>query len=309
MAATNRVVAAGSLTIGRRIAYELQNVGEITNRGWEISGSIGTHGLSVSTAYAIVDSRVRRLADRYTGDLRPGDRLLEVPERTMSATASYARGPWSASVTGSRAFDWVNYDRLALANAVESGDRPPRDLIGEQLRSFWRLYPGVNRLRATLLLRPAARVVTGGDRRQSFGSSVRRTRQRHGPSGPDYRRWVEREVLILPGSRTSEMVRKAKDSRTEESTRCQQIGHSRPRTCPRSPRARQSSSELVRRPRTPRRWSVPLGSIHSPFASSTTSSTAKRCPSCTATSRAYATNCARWPRRGSPIARRAPGHA
>jgi len=150
---------------GGRIAYELQNVGEITNRGWEISGSVGAHGLSVSTAYAIVDSRVRRLADRYTGDLRPGDRMLEVPERTLSATASYARGPWSASVTGSRAFDWVNYDRLALADAVESGDRPPRDLIGAQLRSFWRLYPGVNRLRANLSydLRRALSLVATAD--------------------------------------------------------------------------------------------------------------------------------------------------
>ena len=53
-------------------------------------------------------------------------------------------------MTGCRAFDWVNYDRLALADAVESRDRPPRDLIGKQLRSFWRLYPGVNRLRANL---------------------------------------------------------------------------------------------------------------------------------------------------------------
>jgi len=150
---------------GGRIAYELQNVGEITNRGWEISGSVGAHGLSVSTAYAIVDSRVRRLADRYTGDLRPGDRMLEVPERTLSATATYARGPWSASVTGSRAFDWVNYDRLALADAVESGDRPPRDLIGAQLRSFWRLYPGVNRLRANLSyeLRRALSLVATAD--------------------------------------------------------------------------------------------------------------------------------------------------
>jgi iron complex outermembrane receptor protein len=150
---------------GGRIAYELQNVGEITNRGWEVSGSLSTHGLSVSTAYAVVDSRVRHLADRYTGDLQPGDRMLEVPERTVSATASYARGPWSASVTGSRAFDWVNYDRLALATAVESGDRLPRDLIGDRLRSFWRLYPGVNRLRANLSydLRRALSLVATAD--------------------------------------------------------------------------------------------------------------------------------------------------
>ena len=78
---------------GRRIAYELQNVGEITNRGWEVSGSAGARGLTVSTAYAFVDSRVRRLAERYTGDLRPGDRMLEVPERTFSATAQLYAGP------------------------------------------------------------------------------------------------------------------------------------------------------------------------------------------------------------------------
>ena len=150
---------------GRRIAYELQNVGEITNRGWEISGSAGARGLSASTAFSIVDSRVRRLASGYTGDLRPGDRMLEVPERTVSATAGYARGPWSASVTGSRAFDWVNYDRLAVAAAVESGDRLPRDLIGAQLRSYWRLYPGVNRLRANLSydLRRALSLVVSAD--------------------------------------------------------------------------------------------------------------------------------------------------
>ena len=149
---------------GRRIAYELQNVGEITNRGWEISGSMGARGVSISTAYSIVASRVRRLADRYTGDLRPGDRMLEVPERTLSTTASYARGPWSASVTGSRAYDWVNYDRVALAAAVESDDRLPRDLIGPQLRNFWRVYPGVNRLRANVsydLRRALSLIVTG----------------------------------------------------------------------------------------------------------------------------------------------------
>jgi iron complex outermembrane receptor protein len=43
----------------------------------------------------------------------------------------------------------VDYDRLSLAQAVESGDRVPRDLIGLQLRSFWRDYPGVNGLRAS----------------------------------------------------------------------------------------------------------------------------------------------------------------
>jgi iron complex outermembrane receptor protein len=76
--------------------------------------------------------------------------MLEVPARTLSVTTAYARGPWSASVTGSRAYDFVNYDRLALAAEMESGDRLPREFIGSQLRNFWREYPGVNRLRANL---------------------------------------------------------------------------------------------------------------------------------------------------------------
>jgi len=135
---------------GRHIAYELQNVGEITNRGWEISGSARGRGLSVSTALSFVDSRVRRLAPGYSGDLQPGDRMLEVPDRTVSVTTSYTRGPWFASVTGSRAFDWVNYDRVALATEFLSGTRPSRDPIGARLRSFWIEYPGVNRLRASL---------------------------------------------------------------------------------------------------------------------------------------------------------------
>ena len=131
-----------------RIAYELQNVGEITNRGWELSSSAGARGLTLSGALSFVESRVRRVADTYSGDLRPGDRMLEVPDRTFSVTTAYARGPFSASVTGTRAYDWVNYDRVAIAEAFAGGTRPPRDQIGTWLRGFWRTYPGVNRVRA-----------------------------------------------------------------------------------------------------------------------------------------------------------------
>lgn len=150
---------------GRRIAYELQNVGEITNRGWEIAGSAGARGLSVSTALSFVDSRVKRVAMGYSGDLRPGDRMLEVPDRTVSVTTSYTRGSVFASVTGSRAYDWVNYDRIALATQFLTGVRGAREPIGGQLRSFWREYPGVNRLRASVSydLRRALSIVASAD--------------------------------------------------------------------------------------------------------------------------------------------------
>jgi iron complex outermembrane receptor protein len=155
----------GSPNDGRRIAYVLQNVGEITNRGWELAASAAARGLAVSTAFSTVESRVRRVAYGYTGDLRAGDRMLEVPDRTVSVTTSYSRGPFSTSVTGSRAFDWVNYDRLALASAVERDDRLARDFVGLQLRTFWREYPGVNRLRANASydLRRALSLVISAD--------------------------------------------------------------------------------------------------------------------------------------------------
>ena len=148
-----------------RIAYVLQNVGEITNRGWELAGAVGAGGFSVSSALSLVESRVRRLATGYRGDLQTGDRMLEVPKRTLSVTTSYSRGPWSTSVTGSRAYDWANYDRLALSEALASGQLSSRDVVGAKLRAFWREYPGVNRLRANLSynLRRTLSLVIAGD--------------------------------------------------------------------------------------------------------------------------------------------------
>ncbi|MBV9879746.1 MAG: TonB-dependent receptor plug domain-containing protein, partial [Gemmatirosa sp.] len=132
----------------RRLAYELQNVGEITNRGLELEGVWRNGPLSLAGTFARVDSRVRRLAAGYTGDLRPGDRMLEVPARTIGLDASWSRPRWSAGIGTSRAFDWTNYDRVALAQAYTSNARQSRELVGAQLRTFWRTYPGVTHLHA-----------------------------------------------------------------------------------------------------------------------------------------------------------------
>jgi iron complex outermembrane receptor protein len=132
----------------RHITYALQNVGQITNRGWELDASAEMGPLSLTGALSIVDSRVRRLAIGYTGDLRPGDRMLEVPARTLSLTASWTRARWSGSLTAARPSDWINYDRLALAWAFANDERPASaDEMGVWLRSFWRRYDGVTRLR------------------------------------------------------------------------------------------------------------------------------------------------------------------
>ena len=136
----------------RRTPYALQNVGEIANRGWEVQATAEAGPLSLSGALSLVDSRVRKLAPGYGGDLRPGDRMLEVPARTTSLTAAWAGRRASASVTAYRAADWINYDRVALARDFAAGSRDARELAGPLLRGYWRQYDGVTRLGAAAAL-------------------------------------------------------------------------------------------------------------------------------------------------------------
>jgi iron complex outermembrane receptor protein len=154
---------------GHRIVYELQNVGAIANRGWELQATTSAGPLSVAAALSLVGSRVDRLATGYRGDLRAGDRILEVPARTAGVDASWARGRWSAALSLSRAADWVNYDRLALARAIAessvSGASSTQPPVGAQLRGYWRTYDGVTRLgaRTSLALWRGASVTLAGD--------------------------------------------------------------------------------------------------------------------------------------------------
>lgn len=139
-------VASDSLPHYRRIAYELQNVGEITNRGWELAGSFTRAPWSFGGTFSQVDSRVRRLAARYTGDLRPGDRMLEVPARTLGVNAAYSRGRFNMSWRVSRASDWINYNRLALLSAFANEMSDASQFVGPELRSYWMKYDGVTRV-------------------------------------------------------------------------------------------------------------------------------------------------------------------
>lgn len=135
----------------------LQNVGEISNRGWEMQGAAALGALSLTGAFSLVDSRVRTVAAGYTGDLRAGDRMLEVPARTATLTAAWTGARWMGSLTAYRAFDWVNYDRLALARDVAAAPPAAPEPTGAELRAYWREYPGVTRVNAM-----AAMDVRGG---------------------------------------------------------------------------------------------------------------------------------------------------
>ncbi|HST06531.1 MAG TPA: TonB-dependent receptor [Gemmatimonadaceae bacterium] len=134
----------------RHIAYVLQNVGEITNRGWELRSDVSLGALDLTGTFSTVDSRVRRVAQGYVGDLRAGDRMLEVPASTGSFSASWIGRGWSGSLTASRSWNWIDYDRVALAGAITNSTQPDAQLVGGELRNYWLKYAGVTRLRASI---------------------------------------------------------------------------------------------------------------------------------------------------------------
>ena len=132
----------------RRMRFQLENVGEITNRGWEMQAALRRGALGVKGTFTTVDSRVRAVAPGYLGDLRAGDRMLAVPARTASLRASWAATGWSAALTATRAIDWINYDRVALVRAYTSSDGAEQHAVmGSRLRNFWRGYDGDTHLR------------------------------------------------------------------------------------------------------------------------------------------------------------------
>jgi len=133
---------------GWGLASTIQSVGVITNRGWEMEASVRRGPLSLTGNLSLVDSRVRQLADGYTGDLQVGDRVLAVPARIWGLSAAWTATRWSLSLGAAAANDWINYDRIALARA-SSADTTGASVVGTELRSFWRKYDGVPRLRAT----------------------------------------------------------------------------------------------------------------------------------------------------------------
>jgi iron complex outermembrane recepter protein len=135
-------------TTERRVLFQPDNVGEITNRGWELQAALRRGALGMRGTFTTVDSRVRTVADGYLGDLRAGDRMLAVPARTASLGASWVSARWSTALSATRAFDWINYDRVALSRAYTSTDgAEQRAVTGWRLRNFWRPYDGDTHLR------------------------------------------------------------------------------------------------------------------------------------------------------------------
>jgi iron complex outermembrane receptor protein len=167
----------------RRVGYLLENVGEISNHGWELEGSTGVGRLQASGTLSFIDSRVTKVANGYTGDLVVGGRMLAVPARTGSFNLSWLADRWSVSAGGERALDWFNYDQIALSQALMSGDHAAREFVGPQLRQYWREYDGGLHLHAA-----ASR-----DLRNGFAIEIR------GDNLLNYQRNEPDNITIVPG--------------------------------------------------------------------------------------------------------------
>ncbi|MDQ6635794.1 MAG: TonB-dependent receptor, partial [Gemmatimonadota bacterium] len=131
-----------------RVVYQLQNVGAIDNRGWEFQGTSTLGSLTTAATLSLVSSRVARLATGYLGELHTGDRMLEVPARTMGLSATWNDARWSVSGSVARAADWVNYDKVALAAAIAADPTGQLVPTGDALRAYWRTYEGTTRVNA-----------------------------------------------------------------------------------------------------------------------------------------------------------------
>ena len=154
----------GNGRIVRNLSYTLQNVGAITNRGWELQATARRSRLQLVGTVSLVDSRVARTATGYRGELRVGDRMLDVPASTVSLSATWAARRWSVSSTATRAADWIGYDRTAIGEAV-ANTAHEYDFGGPLLRRYWLPYDGVTRWRANVSyrLRGDLSVLIGGE--------------------------------------------------------------------------------------------------------------------------------------------------
>jgi outer membrane receptor protein involved in Fe transport len=119
-------------------SVQQQNVGQITNRGGEAQGSLRIGPALVEGSYSRVSSVVRALARFYTGELRVGDRVPEVPSWTGHLAITMQRGRSSGTVGADLLGDWVGYDWLSYYSALSDGATAPTSV-----RPFWIDYPTV----------------------------------------------------------------------------------------------------------------------------------------------------------------------
>jgi len=143
---TQRVIDLIELTLGPTVdsvtQQQQQNVGAISNRGWELEARYGLRRWQALGSLSLTQSRIQELSSAYSGDYRIGDNVLGVPSRSAGLTITYspsATMSFHANVTS--VSSWINRDVIALS-AVLFGGAPSR----ERGRDYWMTYSGFTKV-------------------------------------------------------------------------------------------------------------------------------------------------------------------
>jgi outer membrane receptor protein involved in Fe transport len=124
------------LSAGPPVTYQNQNVGRIKNTGWEFQGRLNAGPLSLTGTYSIMNSIVETLSPTYTGDLRPGDQMLDIPKHTAGARLSYSGRGTSGTVGVTHIGEWTEIDYVALYGYFYGGQQ-----YRGSGRAYWMTYP------------------------------------------------------------------------------------------------------------------------------------------------------------------------
>ena len=96
--------------------------------------------MRADVSFAVTDSRVRALSRTYTGDLRVGDRVPEVPSSSGLGSLTYEGSRLRATAGASFIGGWTGYDWLDYygADLGTSAARP-------SLRNYWVDYSSITK--------------------------------------------------------------------------------------------------------------------------------------------------------------------
>ena len=123
---------------GIKPSYQFQNVGAIRNTGVEAEAGIRLGHVGIDALYYATNSEVVQVEPNYSGFLRLGDQLPEVPKASGSARISYLGQRFQVAFGASYLGSWTGHDWAAIAevSAEQAPARPsPRDYL---IR-----YPGI----------------------------------------------------------------------------------------------------------------------------------------------------------------------
>jgi len=122
--------------------YQMQNIGEIANSGWEMEGELYLRPWPVTLkgTFATTKSVMHKRSPSYTGDIQIGDKMLEVPKYNGALTLTYSFSRGALALTATHVGPWKNYDWLALYGYYFGGD-PYRG----SMRDYWMDYDGVTK--------------------------------------------------------------------------------------------------------------------------------------------------------------------